>query len=307
MCYHYRGNTFFYYLNSNIMSIQAAITVFPVNKHPNYPKGLLGETKVKYTIPYSSESRQVLRPLTENEEKELFPKILSISVDDLSFRDKVTEYYKSLSVPISYDGLVLEITPEEVANSKVPENIVHFLLYRALLLDKNVATDDEDVKNNYYFTYYVVNGQKEQEEKEKVFEIQKKVDVVYMNIINRENNKPILRSLNILFRKEQDNTVMEINSMSNIELEMSLKEICVKYPQQFYNQTSSEQSIKRLQVKADAEAYVDSGLVTLVGNQIEYDGSIIAKTLTEFKKLLSSAEGSKTYAELQVKFKEIVK
>jgi hypothetical protein len=285
----------------------ATVTVFPVNKHPNYPKELLAETKVKYTIPYSGESRQVLRPLTEEQEKELFPAILHINSEDLSFREQVSEYYKSLSLPIPYDGLVFELTPDEISGAKKPSNVTHYILYNAMLKDLNVATKDEDVKNNFFFTYYIVDGLKEKQEKEKTFEIQKKVDKTYMNLLNREGNKGILKSIVILFRTQIVKTVMEISSMSTIELEMELKGICNKYPEEFSALVPNEEAIKKLQVKADAESYSDSGLITLVGDQIDYEGTIVARSMAEFKKLLSSGEGSKMYAELQTKFKELVK
>lgn len=170
------------------------------------------DAKTQIATFIDSSTGNTLRPLSREEEFILMPEILNIRADAPEFNSKLDDYFASIGADIPDEGLDLDITIEnevdavkhngEVIKIEYPVNIPDYVIYRLIKkhIEKGfrVASSLKEAIIGVH-EFYIEDIQKDNEDKNKVYNDIQKARLNFMNLTLGEKSLANKEKIEMLF------------------------------------------------------------------------------------------------------------
>jgi len=287
-----------------------------VKPNGRIPAEIHSDTKYYLGSGFDSETNDVLRGLTLDEERVLLPTMKGIgcTADSPEFYDKVRTFWNNIDIEIDpVLGKKLNVTTTEAEvkfvrdgkqiteKMQMPVNKVDYIHYRLALKHSEVAPNLAECRSRKQFMCYIEDLGAETKSKTEALAIRNKARTKYLEIAGGEvKDESVLRSIAVAMKDIHNMTIPSTKE----GLLIFIEEVSEKYPEAF-TATASDPNLKD---RAFVMELLNYNIITSVANSI-FDEALgidaVADSLDAYIKLIN-LEGRSTYkgqkkAQLQAK------
>jgi len=290
------------------------IVTIKVKPNPRIPAEVWVDTKAYLGSGYDSETNDVLRGLTLDEEKVLLPNLVGCTADSPDFNDKTRHFWNNIDMEVDATlGRKLNVTTElkdveflrngvkVKEKMEIPRNPIDYINYRLALKHSEVAGSLAECKARKQFQFYIEDLHAETKSKAEALVIRNKARAKYLEIAGGEvKDDAVLRAIAVAMKDVHNMTIPS----SKDGLLIFIEEISEKYPEAF----TSTASDPHLKDRAFVMELLNYNIITSVANSI-FDEALgieaVAENLDAYIKYIN-LEGKTTYkgqkkAQLQAK------
>lgn len=252
--------------------------------------------KIGATITASGDIRT---GLTLEEEKKIMPQIVHISPEDFSFRPRVQDYFKNLTlvIPPSYgsedDGLKLEIGLE----NGVPINPIDYVKYKFAIANPTVTSDESGIRNGNT-KYIIIDPKKKLQKDAQELDYRKKAYKEYIKLCENEGKLNMVCSIlsdeiGVVNAKKTAKEVKEIN----------LEKFVQRSPDRFMSIVLDGD----LPIKSFIEECIRFNVLKKIGTAVINGNEQIGGSIEEAVFYLKDKANSDVYVMLKAKLDEFTK
>jgi hypothetical protein len=184
--------------------------VFAIDENEYIPAEIMAGTFRKYTLPLLQKTKNILSPLTYDQQRSCpeFERTIGVSSDNAEFVSRVTDFWSdwSFEIPISkfIDGIAISAitidggftTTED--KKIVPNNINEFILYNALKQDVNVGKSKESYEIGLtMYDYHMIDLSQKKADDAKNLDLEEAIYIVLSKISTKsdEDKSRIYRAI----------------------------------------------------------------------------------------------------------------
>lgn len=242
-------------------------------------------------------SGSVLKGIDFAEEQKLLPAVIGVPSDHVEFLSKVNNWYSNMNIPVPHNiGITLETGTTE---DGIPLNVLDYLKYKYAIAHPEVASSKQEAASNMNYRYYVEDLSYE------IMETNKKVGLkkqAYKEFIKLTENEEKLVAVLFAMAPKMGQSVSTVAKISTKEeKENLLSDYIEKDASLFINLCGDAD----LEMRAEIEAMVDSGVLIKAGNRIIFGSEPLGETVEEAISYLKSASHSETYTILKAKHDQV--
>jgi len=241
---------------------------------------------------YINSNGQVFVPLTYEEQDKWMPQVIDTPPSDLSFRQKVREWWSDLTTEVPQEGLSLEIGFDKQGN---PLNVEEYFRYLQAKNHPRVA-DDKENNHGANTIWYITDPTRQKEEEQA--ENEKYLSAMETFIKMRKERIKLNNIVKILIpgiNNPAELTERDLNQMLTKEIEND--------PDNFMKVAKD----KQLQTKAFILDLISLGVVNKVGNSILHGEVVLGSNMEEAALYLDDKKNSETLLILQEQHKALKK
>lgn len=262
------------------------------------PKEILQESFKIYSAGWDHTGTRINTGLSFEEEAFFLPMIINHQPNDPQFRQKVTEWYATLSEQVYYDGLELDASYEELDGKIIPKNIKHYLLSRMLQADSTVKSNlrTEHDYDEYACKFELLDKSKQKEVENEKFAVDAAAMIEYVKLINSESSLETIKEILIIHYKSLDVNVIDIAKYDSLEAKQELKKILEKEPEKF-TKTAKDPQVKLRALIVEAIAL---DVISIIGDSYYFGEEKVGGKLKEVATYIQSNQ------DLKIKMQEIV-
>lgn len=267
----------------------------------------------------NTQTGDVLRGLSMEEEKYYLPQVISVSASDINFARATKMFWADMSIVVDPEegDLVLDIsgTNHTIKNDDgtevirfVPNNIMDWLKYRFCQKHPRVAFSEKEVeqKENSRYGFYIFNEETQKTKEVASLAEREKADMLYLKLFQPTKDGKVNTDkvdwVIDLYRtvKSSDPNEKPISSLKDIDdKKLFLYNKKGSNPEQFVKMVSDE----LLEEKAFVTRCIDAGLLQRVGNSIVFDQDVLGESLKEACLSLKSESRTKMLLTLREQLK----
>ena len=251
------------------------------------PKAVRAEAVSKLSSVYVN--RQPLKAFSIEEEKKFMNGILDVNPDHVDWPKHSKLFWAELTIPIGFTGVKLDIS---VGADGTPHSIMDYIKYRFALSHPHVALTEEEMKGDTTKRFYIQDLAREDSAKNATIQIRKDADREFIKISSHPTS--MKRVLRLLSKSNPDRLTAE-------QVENALYEIKNSDPKKFIRVATD----KHLEMKAEIDEMVSSGVLRKIGNQIIFIDEIIGDTIDDTVIHLNDKKNSGKLTVLRAKLKEL--
>lgn len=239
-----------------------------------------------------------LKPLSNEEEKQLLPLFRDLDPDDpKEFSKDVKKFWEDFRVKVPYNGKELDITVDE---NGVPDEPDQYVMWRFCKEHPQVAGSESEMKKNITKHFYIYDPEEQVSSKNK--EVKAKIDANKECIKLLSGQKKDMEKARRVLALMQNS--YNVYNLSEQEIENQLYEIAQEKPEQFLKIVKDT----NLDVRAELQQLVSLGVINKVGNSYIYIDNTIGYTEDEAIQFMKDTErNSQVITELKHKLKEAQK
>lgn len=251
------------------------------------PDGIKEEATVVYSAGLKRSTRNVAKGLSEQEEQELLPSVIGVSINDNTFRERADEYWSNFSRIIPHEGLELDASYTIKDGKKFPRNFDQYVLVNLMLNDENVT---QDKSMNFGYKFMIINVESEKQKDIEKFANSKVANAYLVKLLADEsqNMTQQLRDILVFYKEKTKLSMWDIDNIPRNELEMIISKYAVESPESFLKVSQNE----LLKVRAFIKRLKDAAIIDLLG-EFYYDKTEKLGTQTQFANVLNN--DSSTY------------
>ena len=258
------------------------------------PKELRSEVKKKIASHWVGGTKDLLRGLTQDEEKEYLPEVVGISTKSEHWDAKIRQFWADFEISVPEEGLKIDIT-KDVKTGKY-KNVNDMIIYKFCLNHFEVAVRPEELAEKDAFPFHIVNEEVEQKKDFEVYELRKKANAEFHNLVNGEDRSKIEH---VFYLIRENSELMPSGSEA---LEMRLEQLKDKFPNKFSAIISDE----NLKYKAFIFKALENRIIIKSGNTY-YDGDAPLGELNDAILWLKNPINSSSFLALKERLKAVTK
>ena len=251
------------------------------------PKELRAEAIYRLSSVYVN--RQPLKGFTAEEERKYMPGILDVSPEHVDYPKHSKQFWAELSIPVGFAGVELEIGMD---GNDQPISIMDYIKYRFALKHPHVAMTREEMDSSFEKRFYIQDNTRDDKVKNNEIQIKKDADKEFIKLSS--NEKSMKRVLRLMSNSNPDRMTTE-------QVENSLYEFKNSNPKRFFKIATD----KNLDMKAEIEEMVSTGVLRKIGNQIIFIDEILGDTIEDTIIHLKDKKNSGKLTVLRAKLKEL--
>jgi hypothetical protein len=262
------------------------VSVKLVNKFSILPKDpgakfIRDEVTKKIGASWKKGTRDVIRGLSPEEEIFYLPGILGVRKESDQWNQKVLDFWCNFFIEVPTEGgVILEVGfQKNVRTGAVePINLDDYMKYNWCKEHGAVATSPEQLDNMFIYEFYVVDTQKEQEKEELMFEMRKKIDRIFIKLVESKDTKDLVKIDWILETAGGDNGLgINIAGLSPTQKQMELEKMKDKDLFRFQDIVTDPS----LETKALIRKAVSAGVLIQDGNSYFLDSKVLGSNLQQ--------------------------
>ena len=251
------------------------------------PKAVRAEAKMKLSSVYVN--RQPLKGFDPEDEKKYLNGILDVTPEHVDWPKHSKLFWADLTIPVGFTGVELEIGKDDDGK---PLQIMDYIKYSFALRHPHVALTKGEMDRDNNKRFYIQDLSRD--DKVKNNEIQFKKDADKEFIKASSNIKTMKRILRLMSNTNPDR-------MSGEQIENALYEVKNSEPKKFARIAKD----KNLELKAEIEEMVSSGVLRKIGNQIIFIDEVLGDTTDDTVIHLKDKKNSGKLTILRAKLKEL--
>ena len=251
------------------------------------PKAVRAEATMKLSSVYVN--RQPLKGFDVEEEKKYLNGILDVLPDHVDWPRHSKKFWAELTIPVGFTGVELEIGMDEDGN---PLNIMDYIKYRFAIKHPHTALTKEEMDKDFNKRFYIQDPTREDKVKNNTIQLRKDADKEFIKLSS--SGKAMKRVLRLMSNTNPDRMTKE-------QVENSLYELKNKEPKKFIRITTD----KKLDLKAEIEEMVSTGVLRKIGNQIIFIDEVLGDTMNDTVIHLKDKKNSGKLTILRAKLKEL--
>lgn len=262
------------------------VTIKLVNKFSILPKDpgakfIRDEVTKKIGSSWKSGTRDVIRGLSAEEEEFYLPGILGIRKESDQWNQKVLDFWCNFFIEVPIEGgVTLEIGfLKNPRTQKVePISLDDYMKFNFCMEHGAVASTPEQLENKFIYDFFLVDTAKEQETAEQTFILSKKIDRLFIKLVESTETKDKVKIDWILETSGGENGVgINISALSDVQKQMELEKL--KDQDLFrFQELITDPS---LETKALIRKAVTYGIIIQDGNSYFLDSKVIGSTLQQ--------------------------
>tara|TARA_R110000787_G_scaffold8741_3_gene30040 strand:+ start:269 stop:1081 length:813 start_codon:yes stop_codon:yes gene_type:complete len=251
------------------------------------PKELRAEAIYRLSSVYVN--RQPLKGFTAEEERKYMSGILDVSPEHVDYPKHSKQFWAELSIPVGFAGVELEIGMD---GNDQPISIMDYIKYRFALKHPHVAMTREEMDSSFEKRFYIQDNTRDDKVKNNEIQIKKDADKEFIKLSS--NEKSMKRVLRLMSNSNPDRMTTE-------QVENSLYEFKNSNPKRFFKIATD----KNLDMKAEIEEMVSTGVLRKIGNQVIFIDEILGDTIEDTIIHLKDKKNSGKLTVLRAKLKEL--
>ena len=251
------------------------------------PKQVRAEATMKLSSVFVN--RQPLKGFSPEEEKKYMQGILDVSPDHVDWPKHSKQFWAELTIPVGFTGVELEIGKNEDGS---PLSIMDYIKYNFALKHPHVAMTKAEMESDFSKRFYIQDLSREDKVKNNIIKLKKDADKEFIKASSNLNN--MKRILRLMSNSNPDR-------MTEDQIENALYEIKNKEPKKFIRIATD----KNLELKAEIEEMVSSGVLRKIGNQVIFIDEVLGDTTEDAVVHLKDKKNSGKLTILRAKLKEI--
>lgn len=158
----------------------------------NLPDDLLKESTMKLGSVFT-DTGDIAKGITFEEEKLYMPEIIGIPPTDNSFIRESKKYYSELEISIPFEGKAFDVTIDPDTN--MPLNTFDFILYKFALANPTVAKDKKDAYSSNRYLYYIEDPDLEDTNKFEKLGVRKEAYKEYIKLAANKKREALVRQI----------------------------------------------------------------------------------------------------------------
>jgi hypothetical protein len=246
---------------------------------------------------YLNRSGSVGTGLTFEEIKKWMPSIIGVEPTDPKFRLEVEKYFNNITIPIPYEGKILNIGFDEELNE--PYDLMDYIRYKFILTHPLVAENKVVSESMQTKMYYIEDEQLELDKKSAKLMSKTKAILEFAKLLEDEVKQDwVLRRLTM--EMPELGSVTSITNLKKQEKDLKMEEAYEKKPNLLLEIVSDPD----LEYKAQIASFVEAKVIQKVGNNYIY-GSEPLGELNQTIAYLKSPNNSESYAIMLAKLKQL--
>ena len=250
------------------------------------PKAVRAEATMKLSSVFVN--RQPLKGFNLADEKKFMEGVLDVNPDHVDWPKHSKLFWAELTIPIGFTGVELEIGQKE---DGTPLSIMDFIKYNFALKHPYVALTKEEMDSNFDKKFYIQDLTREDKVKNNSIKLKKDADKEFIKASSSLNN--MKRILRLMSNTNPDR-------MTEDQIENALYEIKNNEPKKFIRISTD----KNLELKAEIEEMVSTGVVRRIGNQVIFIDEVLGDTMEDTVIHLKDKKNSGKLTILRAKLKE---
>ena len=234
-------------------------------------------------------NRQPLKGFDPEDEKKYLKGILDVDPSNHSWPLYAKTFWAELTIKVGFEGVEFEIGKDDKGN---PLQIMDWINYNFAVRHPHVALTEEEMNSQYTKRFYIQDLSKDEMKKNLRIQSKKDADKEFIKVSSDKNKMAwVLRLIS--------NTNPDI--MSREQIENSLYDLKEKDHKKFHKIVTD----KNLEMKAELEEMVSSGVLRKIGNQVIFIDEILGETLDDTIIHLRDKKNSSKLTILRAKLKEL--
>jgi hypothetical protein len=234
--------------------------------------------------------RQPLRGVEGEESHKLLSGILDVPPGHEQWPKQEKEFWASMSLKVPFEGAELNITTDEAG---YPENVMDYITYKWCLKHRQVAASKEEMDENGNKKFYIYDPEKDLLKKNAEVKLSKEADKEFIKISSDVDK--MKRLLRVLSKGSQP------DRLTDIEIENQLYSIKNNKPALFLKYSID----KNLDVRAEIEEMIETGVFRTIGNQIIYGDETIGENITDAIVYFNNKKNSGQVNAMRAQLKEL--
>ena len=218
-----------------------------------FPKELQSDIKRKIGSTWVSDTKDVLRGLSKEEEKEYLPDIIGIQPTSEQWNGAVRDYWLNYVIDVPKEGKELIIGVDEDGK---PLNVPDYIAYNFASKHVSVASTKEQLMNKEAFPYYMVNSADEDAAVQSAYEIGVRADKAFTSLVEKGKEDKARWVYDIV--RDRENPI----NPDQQEMMIMLKQIKDKNPQRFV----AAMLDKNLETRYLINQFIRAGVLVKEGN-----------------------------------------
>ena len=251
------------------------------------PKAVRAEATMKLSSVFVN--RQPLKGFSLEEEKKYMQGVLDVNPDHVDWPKHSKLFWAELTIPVGFTGVELEVGTNEDGS---PISIMDYIKYNFALKHPHVALTKEEMNKEFNKRFYIQDLTREDKVKNNSIKLKKDADKEFIKVSSNLNN--MKRILRIMSNSNPDR-------MTDDQVENALYEIKNKEPKKFIKIAID----KNLEIKAEIEEMVSSGVLRKIGNQVIFIDEVLGDTTDDTVVYLKDKKNSGKLTLLRAKLKEL--
>jgi hypothetical protein len=270
------------------------VSIKLVNKFSILPKDpgakfIRDEVTKKIGSSWKRGTRDVIRGLSAEEEEAYLPTVLGVRKESDQWNQKVLDFWCNFFIEVPIEGgVTLEVGfLKNPRTGKVePISLDDYMKYNFCLEHGTVASTPDQIENRFIYDFYIVDTAKEQEKAEQLFSLSKKIDRMFIKLVESNDTKDKAKVDWILETAGGDNGVgINLDGLSDIQKQMELEKLKDKDLFRFEELITDPS----LETKALIRKAVTHGIIIQDGNSYFLDSKVIGSTLQQAVGYLENA------------------
>lgn len=254
------------------------------------PTKVMNESKITIGSHFEPNGRGPLRGLSREEEDKYLPRILGADPKEPTYRQKVQEFWATMSIPVPVGGAVLDITVDEQGE---PYNLEDWIRYKWAQKHRYVASNKLEMDKDPRKKFYIRDPEEDTRRKNASIQVQKQADIEFIKASqDPEKGRRIIRIMN---------NVINPDVLSDSQVENELFELKNNEPARFLTVAKD----KKLDTKAEIQSLVTAQILRKVGQQIIYIDQVIGDTMDDAVAWYTNPKNSTIVTDLKAKLKEL--
>lgn len=242
-------------------------------------------------------SGETANGLTFEEVRKYMPGIINSDPSEFNFRQKVNDYFKSLTLrPDRVRGLELEIGLD--INNE-PINVTDYVHYKFALQNPRVAPTPDKVRHGVTM-FIILDREKELAENHELLEKRRNAYKEFIKLMDDTKKLPIVLSL---LSGKLGYGIKEIQNADQREVSLKLEKYVQDNPESFYDMIND----KHLTTRAFIEECISAGALNRVGTAILNGDQKLGSSTEETILFLTDKANSEIFVTLKARVAEFKK
>ena len=251
------------------------------------PKEIRAGAKIKLGSLFVD--RQPLRGLTDKEEEVLLKGIIDVPPGHEKWPEKTKDFWASLSVKVPFEGVELNITMDEDGE---PEERMQYIIYKWALKHKQVAINEEEMKEETGKRFYIYDPEKDLLKRNEKVQVRKDADREFIKVSSEIEKMKVL--VRVLLNTDP-------NRMAELELENNLYDYKTANPDRFWKYSKDP----NLEIQAELEEMVENSVLRKIGNQIIFGDETIGEDMRDAITYFKNKKNSGQVNVMKARLKEV--
>jgi hypothetical protein len=258
------------------------------NDKTRLPKDLLSESK-KTLGPTFNHFGQIMKGVTDEEERKILPGIIAVSVSDATFAKRAEDFWANITINVPTGrGTPLNVFVE---SDGVPSAPLDYVKYKFALKHKHVILE-EKIEDNPTALYYIHDPATASEKQKSGLKLRNEAKLKYLELIQDEDKMNAILAVMTNYRNPK--------VLTSEDKQVILEGVSVKTPKEFIDTLKDT----KITMKAFIYRAIDAGILKEAGKRIIYDNDSLGEDIGSVIAFLTSKEGSGVRVQLEGKLSE---